>query len=40
MSDWFWVVAVIALCFIFEGEPDIYDLAQKKVMASMSETCK
>jgi hypothetical protein len=40
MSDWFWVVLVIALCFITEGEPDIYSLAQQKVMAYMSDSCK
>lgn len=40
MSDWLCVLLVVFLVFIFEGEPDIYDLAQKRVMASMSETCK
>lgn len=29
---WVWVVAALVLCFLFEGEPDVWDKLRERVM--------
>ena len=34
---WVWVVAALVLCFLFEGDPDVYDTLRERVI---QEQCK
>ena len=36
MNDVFWILAIIFMVFIFQGDPDIYDKAHAAVMKSLS----